>query len=98
MNEVKRPKKPLIFYYTLVMVALVLFNFLLVPWIAEQQIIEVDYGTFITMTENKEIDQVKVEDNQILFEGKDGKIYKTGLMNDPDLVNRLHDSGAKFGG
>ena len=98
MNEVKRPKKPLIFYYTLVMVALALFNFLLVPWIAEQQIIEVDYGTFITMTENKEIDQVKVEDNQILFEGKDGKIYKTGLMNDPDLVNRLHDSGAKFGG
>ena len=98
MNEVKRPKKPLIFYYTLVMVALVLFNFLLVPWIAEQQIIEVDYGTFITMTENKEIDQVKVEDNQILFEGKDGKIYKTGLMNDPDLVNRLHDSGAQFGG
>ena len=98
MNEVKRPKKPLIFYYTLVMVALVLFNFLLVPWIAEQQIIEVDYGTFITMTENKEIDQVKVEDNQILFEGKDGKIYKTGPMNDPDLVNRLHDSGAQFGG
>lgn len=98
MNEVKRPKKPLIFYYTLVMVALALFNFLLVPWIAEQQIIEVDYGTFITMTENKEIDQVKVEDNQILFEGKDGKVYKTGLMNDPDLVNRLHDSGAQFGG
>ena len=98
MNEVKRPKKPLIFYYTLVMVALVLFNFLLVPWIAEQQIIEVDYGTFITMTENKEIDQVKVEDNQILFEGKDGKVYKTGLMNDPDLVNRLHESGAQFGG
>ena len=98
MNEVKRPKKPLIFYYTLVMVALVLFNFLLVPWIAEQQIIEVDYGTFITMTENKEISQVKVEDNQILFEGNDGKVYKTGLMNDPDLVNRLHDSGAQFGG
>ena len=98
MNEVKRPKKPLIFYYTLVMVALALFNFLLVPWIAEQQIIEVDYGTFITMTENKEISQVKVEDNQILFEGKDGKVYKTGLMNDPDLVNRLHDSGAQFGG
>ena len=98
MNEVKRPKKPLIFYYTLVMVALALFNFLLVPWIAEQQIIEVDYGTFITMTENKEISQVKVEDNQILFEGNDGKVYKTGLMNDPDLVNRLHDSGAKFGG
>ena len=80
------------------MVALALFNFLLVPWIAEQQIIEEDYGTFITMTENKEIDQVKVEDNQILFEGKDGKVYKTGLMNDPDLVNRLHDSGAQFGG
>ena len=98
MNEVKRPKKPLIFYYTLVMVALALFNFLLVPWIAEQQIIEVDYGTFITMTENKEISQVKVEDNQILFEGNDGKVYKTGLMNDPDLVNRLHDSGAQFGG
>ena len=98
MNEVKRPKKPLIFYYTLVMVALVLVNFLLVPWIAEQQIIEVDYGTFITMTENKEIDQVKVEDNQILFEGKDGKIYKTGLLNDDGLVQRLYDSGAEFSG
>ena len=64
-----------------------LVNFLLVPWIAEQQIIEVDYGTFITMTENKEISQVKVEDNQILFEGKDGKIYKTGLLNDDGLYS-----------
>ena len=97
MNEVKRPKKPLIFYYTLVMVALVLFNFLLMPWIAKRQIVEVDYGTFITMTENKEIGQVEVEDNQILFSSKDGsKLYKTGVMNDPDLVNRLHDSGAEF--
>ena len=97
MNEVKRPKKPLIFYYTLVMVALVLVNFLLVPWIAEQQIIEVDYGTFITMTENKEIGQVEIESNQILFTSKDNKtIYKTGVMDDPGRTQRLYDSGASF--
>ena len=95
MNEVKRPKKPLIFYYTLVMVALVLFNFLLVPWIAEQQIIEVDYGTFMSMTEEKDIGRVDVESNQILFTDKDEtQVYKTGLMNDPDLTQRLYDAGA----
>ncbi|MDD5863851.1 MAG: ATP-dependent zinc metalloprotease FtsH [Firmicutes bacterium] len=99
MNEVKKPKKPLIYYYTLVMVALMLFNFLLMPWIARRQIVEVDYGTFITMTENKEIGQVEVQDNQILFTDKDGgKVYKTGLMDDPELVSRLYASGAKFGG
>ena len=99
MNEVKKPKKPLIYYYTLVMVVLMLFNLLLMPWIARRQIIEVDYGTFITMTENKEIGQVEVQDNQILFTNKEGsKVYKTGLMNDPDLVPRLYDSGARFGG
>ena len=72
MNEVKKPKKPLIYYYTLVMIALMLFNFLLMPWIARRQIVEVDYGTFITMTESKEIGQVEVQDNQILFTNKDG--------------------------
>ena len=97
MNEVKRPKKPLIFYYTLVMVALALFNFLLVPWIAEQQIIEVDYGTFMSMTEDKDIGRVDVESNQIIFTDKDEKqIYKTGLMNDPDLTQRLYDADAQF--
>ena len=99
MNEVKKPKKPLIYYYTLVMIALMLFNFLLMPWIARRQIVEVDYSTFITMTESKEIGQVEVQDNQILFTNKDGtKVYKTGLMYDPELVTRLYDSGAKFGG
>ena len=99
MNEVKKPKKPLIYYYTLVMIALMLFNFLLMPWIARRQIVEVDYSTFITMTESKEIGQVEVQDNQILFTNKDGtKVYKTGLMYDPELVTRLYDSGATFGG
>ena len=97
MNEVKSPKKPLLFYYAIVMLALILINSLVVPWIAKQQIIEVDYGTFITMTENKEIGGVQVQDNQIMFtDTADEKIYKTGLMDDPELVKRLHESGAEF--
>ena len=97
MNEVKRPKKSLAFYYTLVTIILVLLNFLLIPWMAKQEIEEVDYSKFITMAENKEIGQAKVEGNEILFTDKDGdKIYKTGLMDDPDLVTRLYKSGAEF--
>ena len=90
MNEVKTPKKPLIFYYGIAMVVLLLLNMLVMPLITQHQVEEVDYGTFIKMTESKEIGQVEIEDNQILFTNKDkSKIYKTGLMNDPDLVNRL---------
>ena len=97
MKEVKPPKKPLIYYYGVALVVLLLINFLLVPLVARHAVQEVDYGTFMTMTENKEIGQVEVEDNQIIFTNKDGsKVYKTGPMNDPDLTQRLYDAGAEF--
>ena len=97
MNEVKKPKKPLIFYYVLVLVAMLLINMLLVPYFAEKQVKEVDYGTFMDMTENKEIGQVEISDDEILFTDKSGNnYYKTGVMNDDGLVERLHDSGAQF--
>ena len=99
MKEVKSPKKPLIFYYAITMLVVVLFNALLLPWIAKQQIVEVDYGTFITMTEKQEIGGVQVQDNQIIFTDKGEKvtIYKTGRMDDPELVQRLQASGATYG-
>ncbi len=97
MNEVKKPKKPLIYYYGIVLVAFLLFNFLAVPWLSQRQVKEVDYGTFMTMTEEKQVGKVEVQDNQILFTDKEEKqVYKTGLMTDPDLVNRLKASGAEF--
>jgi cell division protease FtsH len=99
MNEVKKPKKPLIFYYTIVMVLLLLFNLFAMPYISQHSVKEVDYGTFISMTENGEIGKVEVQDNQIVFTDKDNStIYKTGVMNDPDLTNRLYESGAEFSG
>ena len=99
MNEVKPPKKPLVFYYGIAMVVLLLLNMLVMPLITQHQVEEVDYGTFIKMTESKEIGQVEIEDNQILFTNKDkSKIYKTGLLNDDGLVQRLYDSGAEFSG
>ncbi len=99
MEEVKKPKKPLIFYYVIVLLVLLLFNFLAMPWLAQRQIQEVDYGTFMDMAAKQELGQVEVqeEDNQILFTDKDETtIYKTGMMPDPDLTQRLADSGAKF--
>ena len=97
MKEVKTPKKPLAVYYAIVLVLLMLLNFVFVPWLSERQIQEVDYGTFMSMTENSEIGKVDVQDNQILFTNKDNtQIYKTGLMNDPNLTQRLYDSGAEF--
>ena len=99
MQEVKKPKKPLIFYYVIVLLVLLLFNFLAMPWLAQRQIQEVDYGTFMDMAAKQELGQVEVqkEDNQILFTDKDETtIYKTGMMPDPDLTERLADSGAKF--
>ncbi len=94
MNEVKRPKKPLIYYYMIVMVIMLLINLIAVPWFAEKQIREVSYGTFMTMTEEGDIGQVDVQSNQILFTNKEGnQIYKTGLMYDPNLTQRLHDAG-----
>ena len=97
MNEVKSPKKPLLYYYGIVLLVLMLFNFLAMPWLAQRQVGEVDYGTFMTMTEEKQIGQVEVQESQILFTDKDETtIYKTGMMPDPDLTERLADSGAKF--
>lgn len=97
MNEVKTPKKPLIYFYGIVMLMLILFNAIAVPYLAQRQITEVDYGTFINMTESKKIGQVEITDNQILFTNKDNsKVYKTGLMDDPDRTSRLYASGAKF--
>ena len=97
MKEVKTPKKPLLYYYGIVILCLLLLNSLVIPWLNQRQIQLVDYGTFMSMTEDKEIGLVEVQDNQILFTNKDNTVvYKTGRMDDPDLVNRLDDSGAKF--
>ena len=97
MNEVNRPRKPLLIFYIAVLLILFLWNSMIVPMVAEQEIKEVDYGTFMTMTEKQQIGKVQIGSNKILFTNKDGsKTYKTGIMNDPDLVNRLHASGAEF--
>ena len=101
MEQVKRPKKPLMFYYTIVLIILILFNIIAMPYIKEKQIKDVDYGTFISMTEKKEIKKVELQqqDNTILFTGKDGKtIYKTAMVNDPDLTKRLYEAGVSFYG
>lgn len=97
MNEVNRPRKPLLIFYIAVLLILFLWNSMIFPMVAEQEIKEVDYGTFMTMTEKNQIGKVQIGSNKILFTNKDGsKTYKTGIMNDPDLVNRLHASGAEF--
>ena len=98
MNEVKNPRKPLIVFYIIMLLAMFAFNSLIAPLLAEEpKIKDVDYGTFMTMTEEGKIGSVQVEENQILFTSKDGKeVYRTGVMNDPDLVNRLHASDAEF--
>ena len=97
MKEVKTPRKPLAIYYALVLLMLLLLNLVLLPWMGERQIKEVDYGTFMTMTEEKNIGRVDIESNQIIFTDKEEKqVYKTGLMNDPELTQRLYDAGAQF--
>ena len=97
MNEVKQPKKPLAYYYGIVLLLLLVFNWLVMPLITDAKIKEVDYGTFMSMTEQKNIGRVEIEDNQILFTDKgETQIYKTGVMQDPDLVQRLYDAGATF--
>ena len=97
MDKVKKPRKPLIFYYAIVLIVIVLFNALLLPRIMGNQIEDVDYGTFMDMTEKKEIGQVEVQYNQILFTDKEEKqVYRTGVMPDPGLTERLHASGAEF--
>ena len=97
MKEVKTPKKPLAIYYAIVLVILLVLNFVIVPWASERQIKEVDYGTFMSMTEEKNIGRVDIESNQILFTDKENtQVYKTGLMSDPNLTERLYDAGAQF--
>ena len=98
MKEVKSPKKPLIFYYGIALLVIVLFNVIVSPLLVKARVTEVDYGTFMSMIEQKKIGNVEVDDNQIIFTDKDDakKIYKTGAMNDPTLTQRLYDSGAKF--
>lgn len=101
MKEVKQPKKLMIFYYLIVLIIIMVLNFIFVPWFAERSIEEVDYGTFISMTDDKKIDEVDIEaqSNVIYFTGKDDKkVYKTAMVSDENLTERLYKSGAKFSG
>lgn len=97
MKEIKSPKKPLIYYYVIVLLVLAAFNFFVSPLLLSRQVTEVDYGTFMSMTEKKNIGRVEVEDSQIIFTDKNNdNIYKTGVMDDPNLTERLYQSGATF--
>ena len=97
MKEVKSPKKPLIYYYGIVLLIILLFNLLITPLLSRQQVTEVDYGTFMDMIDDKDIGTVQVEDSQILFTDKeDTVVYKTSPMEDPTLAQRLHEAGARF--
>ena len=101
MNEVKEPKKPIIFYYMIVMVVLLLFNALTMPWLLERKIQNVGYNTFLSMTEEKNIGYVEIDnqENTITFTDKNNEaIYKTAMVEDPDLTQRLYDAGASFAG
>ena len=98
MNEVKQPRRPMLVFYIVMLILMLVFNTLVLPSLAKQQIQEVDYGTFMTMTEKKQIGEVEVRSNMILFTDKADppQIYRTGIMDDPGLVQRLHESGAEF--
>ncbi len=97
MQEVKSPKKPLLYYYGVVLLVLLVFNLIVTPLLLKEEVTEVDYGTFMSMTEDKNIGEVQVEDQQIVFTDKDGKnVYQTNAMDDPQLTERLYESGAKF--
>ena len=97
MQEVKKPKKPLIYYYVIALAVLLVFNLLAMPYLNSGRVKEVDYGTFMSMTEEKNIGMVEVMDNQIVFTDKaEENIYKTGRMDDPQMVDRLYNSGAEF--
>ncbi len=101
VNEVKKPKKPLMFYYGIMLLILMLFNFLALPMLSQRQIIEVDYGTFISMTQEGELGRVEIQQqsNRILFTDKEEThVYKTAMVNDPELTNRLHEAGIPFYG
>ncbi|MCD8116961.1 MAG: ATP-dependent metallopeptidase FtsH/Yme1/Tma family protein, partial [Oscillospiraceae bacterium] len=97
MNEVKTPKRPLLFYYCIVILVLLLFNALIAPYLTSAQVTEVDYGTFMSMTEAQEIAEVEITDSEIVFSDQEGNLYETGLVaSDTGLVERLYDSGASF--
>ena len=97
MNEVKKPRKPLMFYYGVAIVIILLFNLFAMPMLESAMVTEVDYGTFMTMTQEKNIGKVEIQYNQIIFTDKaDETIYKTGVMNDPNLTERLYNAGAVF--
>jgi cell division protease FtsH len=96
MNEVKNPKKQLYIFYAIVAICIILVNFMVIPKFVQRQIRETDYSTFMSMTANHEIEYVQIQSNRILFTDMEGRIYKTGLMDDPDLVNRLNEAGVKF--
>ena len=97
MKEVKSPKKPLIYYYGIALLAILVFNLIVSPLLLKSQVSEVDYGTFMQMIEDKEIGQVEFQTNQIVFTDKENTaIFKTGLIEDPTLTQRLYESGAKF--
>ena len=101
MQEIKKPRKPLIYYYVIVLAVLLLFNFLIMPWAAERRVQEVGYETFMEMTEKRDIGKVEIDqsDNEIIFTNKEeDQIYKTGMVEDTDLTQRLYESGAKFSG
>ena len=100
MNEVKKPRKPLIFYYCIVLICLILFNSITVPWLMERQVKEVDYGTFISMTEKKQVDRVNLDsqENVIYFTDKEEQIYKTAMVEDAGLTERLYNAGISFYG
>ena len=96
MNEVKTPKKPMMFYYGIFLAVIILFNAIVMPLLSNMRVKEVDYGTFIRMTTELNVDEVEIQDNQIVFSDKNGNFYKTGLMEDPALTQRLYTAGAKF--
>lgn len=96
MKEVKPSKKPLLFYYGIVLLCVVLFNAFIAPMLMDDPVKEVDYGTFMRMVDNKEVDKVQVNTNEITFMDKEGKVYYTSAMEDPDLTQRLYESGAAF--
>ena len=97
MKEVKSPRKPLIYYYGIVLLVLLLFNLLVTPLLSQRQVQEVDYGTFMSMIDEKNIGEVEVSDSSIVFTDKEGTtVYETGAMEDPGLTERLYASGAVF--
>ena len=96
MNEIKKPGKPLMFYYMIVLLALVFFNALVMPFLTNPGVQEVDYSEFMKMTEARQVAEVMIEDNKIIFKSTDNRFFKTGLMDDPELTTRLYNSGAKF--